>query len=103
MQIGIDSFAAAENSKSFSGKNNVQSIEKLINRIIKADEVGLDVFGVGEHHRKEFLDSAPHLILAAAAAVQLSFIFNLYAPTFIFLSFLSLCANQPPNQPTNQL
>ena len=68
MQIGIDSFAAAENSNSFSGKNNVKSIEKLINRIIKADEVGLDVFGVGEHHRKEFLDSAPHLILAAAAA-----------------------------------
>ena len=68
MQIGIDSFAAAENSNSFSGKNNVQSIEKLIDRIIKADEVGLDVFGVGEHHRKEFLDSAPHLILAAAAA-----------------------------------
>ena len=68
MQIGIDSFAAAENSNSFNGKNNVQSIEKLINRIIKADEVGLDVFGIGEHHRKEFLDSAPHLILAAAAA-----------------------------------
>ena len=68
MQIGIDSFAASESSNSFSGKNNIQSIEKLINRIIKADEVGLDVFGVGEHHRKEFLDSAPHLILAAAAA-----------------------------------
>ena len=68
MQIGIDSFAAAENSNSFIGKKNVHSIEKLIDRIIKADEVGLDVFGIGEHHRKEFLDSAPHLILAAAAA-----------------------------------
>ena len=38
-------------------------IQKLLERIKKADEVGLDVFGVGEHHRKEFLDSAPHIIL----------------------------------------
>ncbi|RPG81434.1 MAG: LLM class flavin-dependent oxidoreductase [Crocinitomicaceae bacterium TMED135] len=68
MQIGIDSFAAAENSDSFNGKKNAQSIEKLINRIVKADQVGLDVFGVGEHHRREFLDSAPHLILSAASA-----------------------------------
>jgi probable LLM family oxidoreductase len=33
-----------------------------------ADNAGLDVFGIGEHHRKEFLDSAPTMILAAAAA-----------------------------------
>jgi probable LLM family oxidoreductase len=33
-----------------------------------ADRVGLDVFGIGEHHRKEFLDSAPTVLLAAAAA-----------------------------------
>jgi len=32
-----------------------------------ADQVGLDVFGIGEHHRPEFLDSAPPVILAAAA------------------------------------
>lgn len=40
----------------------------LLDEIQTADEVGLDVFGVGEHHRKEFLDSAPAIILAAAAA-----------------------------------
>ena len=68
MQIGIDSFAATESSKETSGKQSVAAIANLINRIIKADEVGLDVFGVGEHHREEFLDSAPHIILAAAAA-----------------------------------
>jgi probable LLM family oxidoreductase len=39
----------------------------LLDRIIVADEVGLDVFGIGEHHRKEFLDSATAVILAAAA------------------------------------
>ena len=39
-----------------------------MDRIVLADEVGLDFFGIGEHHRKGFLDSAPALILAAAAA-----------------------------------
>ena len=37
-------------------------------QIEHADEVGLDAFGVGEHHRREFLDSAPAVILHAAAA-----------------------------------
>ena len=58
MQIGIDSFAATENLDS-NKKKNAKSIDELIDRIVKADQVGLDVFGVGEHHRKEFLDSAP--------------------------------------------
>lgn len=68
MQIGIDSFAATESTNSRNGKQNADSIKKLIERIKKADKVGLDVFGVGEHHREEFLDSAPHIILSAAAA-----------------------------------
>ena len=66
MEIGIDSFASAmygENSLS-----SVDAMEQLLERIVKADEVGLDVFGIGEHHKKEFLDSAPDVILAAAAA-----------------------------------
>src|SRR5260370_37236146 len=40
----------------------------LLEEIEVADRVGLDVFGMGEHHRAEFLDSAPAIILAAAAA-----------------------------------
>src|SRR6202011_570851 len=36
--------------------------------IAHADQVGVDVFGIGAHHRQEFLDSAPVVILAAAAA-----------------------------------
>jgi probable LLM family oxidoreductase len=40
----------------------------LLDEIALADVVGLDVFGIGEHHREEFLDSAPAVILAAAAA-----------------------------------
>src|SRR6202008_4890905 len=43
-------------------------IRNLIEQIEYADQVGLDVFGIGEHHRKDFLDSAPAVILGAAAA-----------------------------------
>lgn len=66
MEIGIDSFASA-----MYGENTLSSVdamEQLLERIVRADEAGLDVFGIGEHHKKEFLDSAPDVILAAAAA-----------------------------------
>ena len=39
-------------------------VSELIERIEFADNVGINVFGVGEHHRKEFLDSAPHILLS---------------------------------------
>lgn len=69
MEIGIDSFAAASiGDGEDRRKNSVQALEELLERIKLADEVGLGVFGIGEHHRKEFLDSAPTVILAAAAA-----------------------------------
>ena len=68
MEIGIDSFAAAANGTQTNTEKNVQSIAELLERIELADKVGLDVFGIGEHHRKEFLDSANTMILAAAAA-----------------------------------
>ncbi len=69
MQVGIDSFAAA-NLKTSSGNtiHEADAIKQLLDRIAFADECGLDVFGIGEHHRKEFLDSAPTILLAAAAA-----------------------------------
>src|SRR6476660_6081546 len=67
MQVGIDSFAAAfdENSRAL---NPADRLRQLVEQIEHADEVGLDAFGVGEHHRREFLDSAPAVILGAAAA-----------------------------------
>ena len=67
MEIGIDSFAAAMPNDN-GAINNMSSLTQLLERIEHADNVGLDVFGIGEHHRKEFLDSAPTIILAAAAA-----------------------------------
>jgi probable LLM family oxidoreductase len=69
MQIGIDSFAAApfDNETGVFG-SRLDAIEQLLERMEQADKVGLDIFGIGEHHRKDFLDSAPTIILAAAAA-----------------------------------
>ena len=66
MEIGIDSFAAAMFNDT-KDKTNADVIGQLLERIEHADKAGLDVFGIGEHHRKEFLDSAHTMILAAAA------------------------------------
>ena len=68
MEIGIDSFAAVPDINNNNSKNRTKSITELLERIEYADTVGLDIFGIGEHHRKEFLDSAPTIILAAAAS-----------------------------------
>src|SRR5579862_265408 len=66
MQVGIDSFAAAFDEHS-RAVNPAERLRQLIEQIVHADEVGIDSFGVGEHHRREFLDSAPAIILGAAA------------------------------------
>ncbi len=63
MEIGIDSFAAVQD-----GVGPADRMANLIEEVVTADEAGLDAFGIGEHHREEFLDSAPVVILAAAAA-----------------------------------
>jgi probable LLM family oxidoreductase len=69
VQLGIDSFAASI-ADPLTGLTvtPAQRLAELLDEIETADQVGLDVFGIGEHHRPEFLDSAPPIILAAAAA-----------------------------------
>ena len=67
MEIGIDSFAANFDATT-THLNSQDALALLLERIEFADKMGLDVFGIGEHHRKEFLDSSPTMILAAAAA-----------------------------------
>jgi len=61
MEIGVESFIAATVDAAGRAVDPARHLSPL------ADEVGLDVFGIGEHHRREFLDSAPTVILAAAA------------------------------------
>ena len=69
MQIGVDSFAAVQTDPVTGvAVTAVERLTGLVEEIVLADEVGLDAFGVGEHHRAEYLDSAPAMILAAAAS-----------------------------------
>ncbi len=69
MEIGIDSFAAIlPDPATGRSPSPTERLANLLEEVEAADQAGLDLFGVGEHHRPEFLDSAPAIILAAAAA-----------------------------------
>ena len=68
MELGIDSFAARMSGNNEWAANDAEAMAELLERMVEADRVGLDYFGIGEHHRKGFLDAAPTVILAAAAA-----------------------------------
>ena len=67
IEIGIDSFASATDNEG-TVKDAQVVLAQLLERIEHADKMGLHYFGIGEHHRKEFLDSANTVILGAAAA-----------------------------------
>src|SRR5947207_2330185 len=97
MEIGIDSFAAMFSGDNNKTTNDADAMAQLLDRIVYADKVGLDVFGIGEHHRKGFLDSAPTLILAAAAArterIRLTsavMVLSAADPVRVFQSFATL-------------
>ena len=69
MQIGIDSFAAVISDPTTGVTlGGAERLGNLLDEVELADQVGLDSFGVGEHHRREYLDAAPSVILGAAAA-----------------------------------
>jgi probable LLM family oxidoreductase len=69
MQLGIDSFASSiADPATGVTLSHAERMRNLLAEIELADKVGLDVFGIGEHHRPEFLDASPAIILSAAAA-----------------------------------
>src|SRR6188472_1986724 len=95
MQVGIDSFAAWDNTGLSLSPS--ERLRKLVEQIEYADKIGLDLFGIGEHHRKEFLDSAPTVILGAAAArtkrIRLTSavtVLSAYDPVRLFQEFATL-------------
>ncbi len=57
MEIGIDSFASAANNSGTSTSDRMNAMAQLLERMEQADQWGLDIFGIGENHRKEFMDS----------------------------------------------
>ena len=57
MQIGVDSFGAVISDPATGlTVSALQRMDNLLDEIVLADQVGLDVFGIGEHHRSEFVD-----------------------------------------------
>ena len=69
MQLGVDSFVETSFDPAQRAKmSEAGRIRDLLEEIELADQVGLDAFGIGEHHRREYVSSAPAVILAAAAA-----------------------------------
>ncbi len=69
LELGITTFAeTTPDLKTGKIKSHAERIREIVEEIILADEVGLDVFGVGEHHRNDYAASSPQIILAAAAS-----------------------------------
>jgi len=70
MEFGIYTFADQRPDRT-TGKAIIthQRIKDLLEEIVLADQLGLDVFGVGEHHREDYAVSAPAVVLAAAASI----------------------------------
>jgi len=69
MQLGLDRFIAIQpDPVTGISPDPADRMRDLLAEVTTADAAGLDSFGIGEHHRHDFLDSAPTIILAAAAA-----------------------------------
>ncbi|MSO94191.1 MAG: LLM class flavin-dependent oxidoreductase [Thermoleophilia bacterium] len=69
MRIGIDSFVSTVTDPVTGvDVSPVERVQHLLEEVECADQVGLDTYGIGEHHRHDFMDSAPVVLLAAAAA-----------------------------------
>lgn len=69
MQVGIDSFVETVlGSNQSPAERGSERVRQLLEEIELADRSGVDVFGIGEHHREEYIASSPAVLLAAAAA-----------------------------------
>ncbi|MBD9373149.1 LLM class flavin-dependent oxidoreductase [Rhizobium sp. ARZ01] len=68
MELGLHTFADVDPAAADRGREGERRLKQLLEEIELADQVGLDVFGIGEHHRPDYAASAPPVILAAAAA-----------------------------------
>lgn len=67
MELGLYTFADMLPDDKSRSKKTHQRINDLLEEIELADQLGLDVFGIGEHHRPDYAVSSPAIILAAAA------------------------------------
>jgi probable LLM family oxidoreductase len=73
MEIGISTFGEVQpDNKAGNAVHAHERVQQLLEEVKLADEVGLDVYAFGEHHRPDFVISAPEIMIAAAAAVTKS-------------------------------
>ena len=95
MELGVYTFAELT-----SGLGPEQRLRNLIEEIELADEVGLDVFGVGEHHRPDFAVSSPATVLAAAAVrtkrIRLTSAVNVLSSDDPIRVFQQFATRRPP-------
>lgn len=69
MEIGISTFVeTTPDPRDGEVISHAQRLREVVEEIVLADQVGLDIFGVGEHHRKDYAASSPAIVLAAAAS-----------------------------------
>ena len=69
MELGVGMFGDLHINSKGEVQPAQQKMQELIEEIKLMDEVGLDFFGIGEHHRPDYAVSTPEIILAAAATV----------------------------------
>jgi alkanesulfonate monooxygenase SsuD/methylene tetrahydromethanopterin reductase-like flavin-dependent oxidoreductase (luciferase family) len=67
MEFGLDTFGDVTAGPDGRLNSHAQVIREVIEQAVLADQVGIDAFGVGEHHRPDFAISAPEVVLAAIA------------------------------------
>ena len=67
MELGITSFAETIPAPGGEGPTHGERLRQILEEVETAERVGLDVYGLGEHHRPDFASSAPVVVLAAAA------------------------------------
>jgi probable LLM family oxidoreductase len=69
MEIGVSTFVeTSPDVETGEVMSHAQRLREVVEEIVLADQVGLDVYGVGEHHRKDYAASSPAIVLAAAAS-----------------------------------
>jgi probable LLM family oxidoreductase len=68
LELGLDTFGDVTRGPDGETLSHAQVIRNLIDEAVLADQLGVDFFGVGEHHRADFAVSAPEVVLAAIAA-----------------------------------
>ena len=68
MELGVYTFAELSPDPATGRADAGRRLREVVEEVELADQVGLDVFGVGEHHRPDFAVSSPAVVLAAAAA-----------------------------------